>query len=142
MKKLLSCLLAIMVVIIACFSFGCNGGTLSTEEKEKFETAYLQYLNKETDFYTGVTLVKYAGEYDGNKVAVFHWASDEIAVNAVVTNYIVDDVLVCVLPCPIYDIIVYTADKQIKELKDAYSEGIITRKNLLSIKSALKNIVY
>lgn len=142
MKKFFTNCVVVLIILVTCFSVGCNATAISEKEKEEFETAYLQYLNKETDFYTGVTLVKYAGEYDGNKVAVFHWASDEIAVNAVVTNYIVDDVLVCVLPCPIYDIIVYTADKQIKELKDAYSEGIITRKNLLSIKSALKNIVY
>lgn len=142
MKRFFTNCIVVLIILATCFSVACNTTAISEEEKVEFETAYLQYLNEKNDFYTGVELVKYAGEYDGNKVAVFRWVSNDIMVTENVIDYIVDDVLVCVLPNHIYDIIVYTADKEIKDLQTAYSEGIISRKDLLSIKSKFQNIVY
>lgn len=137
MKKRILSLLLVLFTISICLFGGC-GVALSEDDRVNIENAYLRYLNEEKRVYDSVKVVKYAGDYYGNKVAVVRWFSNEVMVIEAVIDYTVDEVLIYNLPNPSYDIIVYTVDKTIIDLKTAYSDGIITRRNLLSIKSALK----
>lgn len=137
MKKRIAALILAVFTIAICLFNGC-GVALLEDDKESIESAYLSYLNQEKPVYDRTEVVKYAGDYDGNKVALVRWFSNEVMVIEAVIDYTVDGVLIYNLPNPSYDIIVYTVDKKITDLKTAYLNGVITSADLLSIKSQLK----
>ncbi len=137
MKKRIGSLLLVLLTVAICLFGGC-GVNLLDDDKKNIESAYLSYLNEEKNVYDSTKVVKYAGEYDGNEVALVSWSSSELMVTEAKIDYTVDGILIYKRPNPSYDIIIYTADKKIMDLKIAYLNGVITSADLLSIKAELE----
>lgn len=136
-RKLVACVL--VCCFFACFSLSACVGKLSKDKEAEIATAYLEYLQaKDTDYYE-TTFEKYAGTYSGNIVAVLKWNAHDKTVVAVNIDLYVDDIFICKLPQGDYCVMVYTKDKNIKTLKEAYNDGDITKDNLKSIARNLKN---
>ena len=113
-------------------------GKLSKDKEAEIATAYLEYLQaKDTDYYE-TTFEKYAGTYSDNIVAVLKWEAHDKTVVAVNIDLYVDDIFICKLPQGDYCVMVYTKDKNIKTLEEAYNDGDITKDNLKSIARNLK----
>lgn len=67
------------------------------------------------------------------------WEAHDKTVVAVNIDLYVDDIFICKLPQGDYCVTVYTKDKKIKTLEEAYRDGDITKDNLKSIARNLKN---
>ncbi|HBK02429.1 MAG TPA: hypothetical protein DDY77_05320 [Clostridiales bacterium] len=136
-RKLDAC--ALICCFLACFLLSACVGKLSEDRETEMATAYLEYLQaKDTDYYE-TTFEKYAGTYSGDIVAVLKWNAHDKRVPCVEVELYIDDIFVCDLPQPDYCAMVYTKDKKIKTLEEAYKDGDITKGNLKSIARALKN---
>ena len=136
-RKAVAC--ALICCFLACFSLSGCVSKLSEDRKTEIATAYLEYLQaKDTDYYE-TTFEKYAGTYSGNIVAVLKWNAHDKTVVAVNIDLYVDDIFICKLPQGDYCVTVYTKDKNIKTLEEAYNDGDITKDNLKSIAMNLKN---
>lgn len=136
-RKAVACVLA--CCFFACFFLSACVGKLSKDKEAEIATAYLEYLQaKDTDYYE-TTFEKYAGTYSGNIVAVLKWKAHDKTVVAVNIDLYVDDIFICKLPQGDYCVMVYTKDKNIKTLKEAYNDGDITKDNLKSIARNLKS---
>ena len=124
---------------LACFSLSGCVSKLSEDRKTEIATAYLEYLQaKDTDYYE-TTFEKYVGTYSGNIVVVLKWKAHNRILVAVNIDLYVDDIFICKLPQGDYCVMVYTKDKNIKTLEEAYNDGDITKGNLKSIARNLKN---
>ena len=135
-RKFVACVL--VCFFFACFSLSACVGKLSKDKEAEIATAYLEYLQaKDTDYYE-TTFEKYAGTYSGNIVVVLKWEAHDKTVVAVEVDLYVDDIFICKLPQGDYCVTVYTKDKKIKTLKEAYNDGDITKGNLKSIARNLK----
>lgn len=136
-RKFVACVL--VYCFFACFSLSGCVGKLSENKETEIANAYLEYLQaKDTDYYE-TTFEKYAGTYSGNIVAVLKWEAHDKTVVAVEVDLYVDDIFICKLPQGDYYVMVYTKDKNIKTLEEAYNDGDITKDNLKSIARNLKN---
>lgn len=136
-RKAVACVL--VCCFLACFSLSACAGKLSKNKETEIANAYLEYLQaKDTDYYE-TTFEKYAGTYSGNIVAVLKWEAHDKTVVAVNIDLYVDDIFICKLPQGDYCVTVYTKDKKIKTLEEAYNDGDITKDNLKSIARNLKN---
>ena len=135
--KFVACVL--VCCFFACFSLSACVGKLSKDKEAEIATAYLEYLQaKDTDYYE-TTFEKYAGTYSDNIVAVLKWEAHDKTVVAVNIDLYVDDIFICKLPQGDYCVMVYTKDKNIKTLEEAYNDGDIMEDNLKSIARNLKS---
>lgn len=136
-RKFVACVL--VYCFFACFSLSACVGKLSKDKETEMATVYLEYLQaKDTDYYE-TTFEKYAGTYSDNIVAVLKWEAHDKTVVAVNIDLYVDDIFICKLPQGDYCVMVYTKDKKIKTLEEAYNDGDITKGDLKSIARNLKN---
>ena len=136
-RKAVACVL--VCCFLACFSLSACVGKLSEDRKAEIATAYLEYLQaKDTDYYE-TTFERYAGTYSGNIVAALKWKAHNKILVAVNIDLYVDDIFICKLPQGDYCVMVYTKEKKIKTLEEAYNDGDITKGNLKSIARNLKN---
>ena len=121
MKKTqkVSVVCVLVCCFLACFSLSACVGKLSKDKETTFE--------------------KYAGTYSDDIVAVLKWKAHDKTVVAVNIDLYVDDIFICKLPQGDYCVMVYTKDKKIKTLEEAYNDGDITKDNLKSIARNLKN---
>lgn len=141
MKKTqkVSVVCVLVCCFLACFSLSACVGKLSKDKETEIANAYLEYLQaKDTDYYE-TTFEKYAGTYSDDIVAVLKWKAHDKTVVAVNIDLYVDDIFICKLPQGDYCVMVYTKDKKIKTLEEAYNDGDITKDNLKSIARNLKN---
>ena len=136
-RKFVVCVL--VCCFFACFSLSACVGKLSEDKETEIVTAYLEYLQAKDKDYYETTFEKYAGTYSGNIVAVLKWKAHDKTVVAVNIDLYVDDIFICKLPQGDYCVMVYTKDKNIKTLKEAYNDGDITKDNLKSIARNLKS---
>lgn len=136
-RKEVAC--ALVCCFLACFSLSACVGKLSKNKETEIATAYLEYLQEKDKDYYETTFEKYAGTYSGDIVAVLKWKAHYKTVVAVEVNLYVDDIFICKLPQGDYCVTVYTKDKKIKTLEEAYNDGDITKDNLKSIARNLKN---
>ena len=136
-RKLIACVL--VCCFFACFSLSACVGKLSENKETEIANAYLEYLQEKDKDYYETTFEKYAGTYSGNIVAVLKWEAHNRILVAVNIDLYVDDIFICKLPQGDYCVMVYTKDKNIKTLEEAYNDGDITKGNLKSIARNLKN---
>lgn len=136
-RKAVACVL--VCCFLACFSLSACVGKLSKNKETEIATAYLEYLQAKDKDYYETTFEKYAGTYSDNIVAVLKWEAHDKTVVAVNIDLYVDDIFICKLPQGDYCVTVYTKDKKIKTLEEAYNDGDITKDNLKSIARNLKN---
>ena len=136
-RKAVACVL--VCCFFACFSLSACVGKLSEDKETEIANAYLEYLQEKDKDYYETTFEKYAGTYSDNIVAVLKWNAHDRRVPCVEVELYVDDIFVCILPQPDYCVMVYTKDKNIKTLEEAYNDGDITKDNLKSIARNLKS---
>ncbi len=136
-RRVVAC--ALICCFLACFLLSACVGKLSEDKETEIATAYLEYLQAKDEGYYETTFEKYVGTYSGNIVAMMIWYSNRIGVVCVAVDLYVDDIFICKLPQGDWCVIVYTKDKKIKTLEEAYNDGDITKGNLKSIAKALKN---
>ena len=136
--RVLSCILGVFAVLMTIIGVSClSKAYLSDEILPEIDAAYLEYAKEEDDTIVLAESKSFVGKYHGNVVVTAFRHSIEWVVPAVVIEYYVDDIFICKLGDATHEIIVYTKDKKIKLLKDAYHDGTISKLDLLSIKWGL-----
>lgn len=144
-SKLFIILAEIAVVLSCCFSVAACGDTLSQKKEGELIEAYTAYWQGIHEGYEAeISVADYAGKYDGNMIALMQAECDEIPV----TNYIflmdgseedgvvvINGVEVCFYGDSTYCLIVYTKEKQVVEIEEAYSDGIITDEHLYELRN-------
>lgn len=168
-KKLLGWGMTLLLAVFLCIGTACSGeieteipetseetssesdsSTLDVTEPdpldddmmEEIETAYLTYCQENIEGVYEVSIKVYAGTYSGNIVVMAHWKSNEVDTTTEVVECCVGDIFICWCNDSSYEVIVYTAENEIKELASAYNDGDVSEDELYTIQAVFALLGY
>lgn len=150
LKGIVSAIIAVLACSIGLVSCGTDD-ELSDELKSEIETAYSEYWHALHEGYEAdISVCQYGGTYSENIVVMVQADCEELPLEVygetesggtTYSYYLyVGEVLISYMGNSSFAVIVYTADKQIIELEDAYEDGIITAENLISIRDVFNQV--